>query len=65
MTTLLTSPVGEINFLAHLKPRENNFTNNMEYSARIEIDSTTTEGAAFLKTIRVISKVSPIPKSPL
>lgn len=56
MANLLTSPVGTLNFLAHLKPRENNYTGNMEYSARIEIDANSAEGAEFLKTIRKVNR---------
>lgn len=56
MSNLLTTPTGALNFLAHLKPLENSFTGRTEYSARIEMDTTTTEGAAFLKTVRSINK---------
>jgi len=55
-TKTIKTPVGTINFLAHLSPTYNDFKNRDEYSCRLEIDKSAEGAEEFLKIIRGINK---------
>lgn len=55
-TQIIKSPVGTINFLAHVTPKYNDYKKRDEYSCRLEIDKGAEGAEEFLKMIRAINK---------